>query len=94
MSDARHVLVTTEYRGVFMGKLVEDCGTKVTLEDAQMCIYWDSSTHGVFGLAAVGPGERCKIGHLVPGRTTLRKVTCICDVTAEAVERWRSQPWS
>ena len=93
MSENRMVMVTTEYRGVFMGELVEENGTKCTLKNAQMCVHWSSDAHGVFGLATKGPGDGCRIGPPVP-QLTLRKVTSVCDVTPEAVERWRAEPWS
>lgn len=89
----RYVLVTTEFRGVFMGALESDDGTKVTLSEAQMCTYWTSDTHGVFGLASKGPVEGCRIGPPVE-RLTIRKVTAMADVSDEAVARWKEEPWS
>lgn len=90
-------LITTEKRGVFMGKLIsagEDVtGRYVEIESAQMCVYWDKAIRGVLGLASEGPGDRCRITAPVPGITRIGFVTSESDVTNEAVKRWQSCPW-
>lgn len=93
MEGKRYVMVTTEFRGVFMGQMEEESGSRVVLRDAQNCIRWSVDEHGVFGLAAYGPGEECRIGPVVP-RLVLRRVTSVTDCTPEAVKRWRTKPWS
>jgi len=90
--DRRPVMVTTVHRGVFAGLLVEDHGETVVIEDARMCVYWDASTHGVLGLAQHGPGPSCRISPAAP-RLTLRGVTALADLTPQAWERWRAEPW-
>lgn len=87
-----YVVVTTEYRGVFFGELIEENGKTVKLKDCQMCTYWSKGCHGVFGLAVKGPLTGSKIGPKVPVQT-LRAVTSITQCTAEAIERWQSEPW-
>jgi len=90
--DRRPVMVTTVHRGVFAGLLVEDHGETVVIEDARMCVYWDASTRGVLGLARHGPGPLCRISPAAP-RLTLRGVTAVADLTPQAWERWRQEPW-
>ena len=91
----RPVVVTTDKdrRGVFAGLLQDDDGAgRVVLTNAQMCVYWSEGTHGVLGLAAHGPADGSRVGPVVP-RIELDGVTCIIDMTPEAVEKWRAQPW-
>jgi hypothetical protein len=88
----RHVLITTRERGVFTGILADDQGTTVTLTEARMCTYWSRAMRGVFGLAKIGPDSACRIGPAADS-LTLHGVTAICDMTPEAVERWRAEPW-
>ena len=88
-----YVLVTTEYRGVFFGKLIEDNSpTNVLLSEARNAIHWSAKTKGFLGLAANGPQEGCRIGPAVP---TLRlyNITSISECTDEAVKRWEAEPW-
>ena len=87
-----HVLITTEYRGVFMGELDERDNDSVTLTHARNCVYWSRKIRGVFGLAATGPDSECRIGPAVP-RLTLRKVTSITECTDAAVAAWEAEPW-
>ena len=90
----KDVLVTTEHRGVFFGRLTEDnFPADVVVDDAQNCVYWDRSMHGVFGLAADGPGDSCRIGPSVES-LKLHKITSICLVSDEAAEKWRTGQWS
>lgn len=84
------VLVTTEFRGVFFGYVVDDkkLPDQITLKDVRNCIYWHASVGGFLGLAASGPNSDCKIGAQV-SELTLYKVTSVSPVTAEAEKKWR-----
>lgn len=89
------VVVTTDNnrRGVFGGLLVQREGDTVMLECAQQCVYWSASTHGVLGLASVGPQKGSRIGPPVLS-LSLNGVTSVSVATAEARKLWESQPWS
>lgn len=88
------VVVTTDKKGVFAGYLNQlTQNTTLRLEEAQMCVYWDSATKGVLGLAATGPTKGCKIGPAVPA-ITLHGVTAVMEASKQAEEAWKSQPWS
>jgi len=95
----RYVLCTTSRHGVFAGRLESlDLvprvdGDRAVLLDAQMCIRWSVETRGVLGLAATGPAPGSRVGPPVP-RLEIAGVTAVVDMTDEAVERWRAQPWS
>ena len=92
----RIVVVTTDKdrRGVFAGVLLVDNGAgRVVLADAQMCLFWSKETRGVLGLAAHGPAKGSRIGPVVP-QIELDGVSSIIDMTPEAVEKWRAQPWN
>ena len=88
------VVVTTEHRGVFFGYLDGDrAADAMELSQAQMCVFWSSSVHGVLGLAATGPDRNCRVTPPVPS-ITLHKVTAVMDATEEASQAWTAQPWS
>ena len=89
----RNVIICTEKRGVFSGRLENLNNGKSTLVDARMCVYWDSETRGVLGLASTGPSQGCRITRSVP-RIELCGVTAVIDMTAEAVAAWAREPWA
>ena len=88
----RAVLVTTSYRGVFFGYATETEGETIKLRAARNCIYWPATQKGFLGLAKDGPLSGARIGH--PANVELRGITCVAEVTAEAVARWEVAPWS
>ena len=71
------VLVTTQHRGVFFGKLVEerDGGKTIELENARCAIRFGTTT-GFLELSQTGPTSRSKIGAVAP-RIRLHEVTSI-----------------
>ncbi len=93
MKVGTDVVVTTKYRGVFFGKITEELADEsITLEGAQMCIYWSPAMRGVFGLASIGPDKDCRIGGAVP-LLKIPGITAIAPCTDEAASRWRVAPW-
>lgn len=90
--DERPVLVTTAHRGVFFGYATDTSGTTIRLSRARNCIYWTAALKGFLGLASDGPGDGCRIGPAAD--IELRDVTCVAEVTPEAVARWEAAPWS
>ena len=92
----RMVVVTTDKdkRGVFFGELIRhNEKTKVAvLKDAQMAVHWSFMTHGVLGLASIGPQKGSRITPIVP-KITLDGVTSVMDATKKAGEKWKMQPW-
>jgi hypothetical protein len=92
----RMVVVTTDNtkRGVFFGQLIDqdDKAEVVKLKNAQMAVYWPSTTKGVLGLASIGPQKGSRISPVIPA-ITLNGVTSIMDVSSEAIEKWKAQPW-
>lgn len=90
--DGRPVLVTTEFRGVFFGYAADTSGDTIKLKRARNCIYWSSDVKGFEGLAVTGPTRSCKIGPAAD--LELRKITCVVEVTPEAVKAWESAPWA
>jgi len=87
----RPVLVTTAHRGVFFGYATETDGPTIRLARARNCIYWSADVKGFLGLARTGPSASCRIGPAAD--IELRDITCVCEVTAEAVAQWESSPW-
>ena len=87
-----HAVVTTKHRGVFAGLVESESGDVVTLVQARMCVYWETSMHGVLGLAAQGPSKACRIGPVVP-RIKLRDVTALIEMSPDAVAAWEAEPW-
>jgi hypothetical protein len=87
------VMVTTEFRGVFFGYMVEPpADGSITIKKARNCVYWSEDMKGFMGLAATGPSKNCKIGPAVPS-ITLNKITAVVEVTPEAAEKWEGGPW-
>ena len=88
--NKKAVLVTTEFRGVFFGFVDDDSDlpSKITLTDARNCINWMTGA-GVFGLAATGPNDKCKIGPTIP-RFTAWKITSVTECTDAAIEAWKA----
>lgn len=88
----RFVLVTTEFRGVFFGKFIEEkrdeYGYRVTLADIVNCLYWDSKVKGFLGLSVTGPTKDCKLG-AVAFSATIEKVTSVVECSTEAVKAWK-----
>lgn len=87
----RAVLVTTAHRGVFFGYATDTGGDTINLRAARNAIYWPASNKGFLGLAADGPAKDARIGP--PANIELRSITCVAEVTAEAVVKWESAPW-
>lgn len=90
----KNVVVTTDKRGVFFGKLKSyDEGTGVAvLKEAKMCIYWSEKTRGVLGLASCGPQAGSKITAKV-SKIKLTGVTSVMDCTEEAEKAWGGELW-
>ena len=90
--ETRHVLITTQYRGVYFGELVEHDPKERTciLQNARMCLYWDQSTNGVDGLASKGPNGQCRVAAPAP-KIWLPGLTSLVDCTPEAVKAWGSR---
>lgn len=88
------VVVTTEYRGVFFGRLATlDISERTcTLTDARNCVYWPTSDRGFIGLAVMGPLEGSRVG---PAASCLQLagITSIAVCTAEAAQLWEAGPW-
>jgi len=89
------VVIFTDKKGVFMGlvalKDLDDL-SRVTLDDAQMCVYWSSDIGGVLGLAARGPSKSCRVSPVVKSLTAI-DVHSFAECTDDAVRAWRDQPW-
>lgn len=93
IEQGKHVVVTTQFRGVFFGVLEAHEGTDVTITDAMVCVYWSQSTRGFLGLAVTGPLDGSRVSKSAP-RLSLAGVTSVTECTPEAVEKWKGQPWS
>lgn len=88
----KKVMVTTDKRGVFFGTPKKRTKTEITLTDAQMCVYWDTSVRGILGLAATGPSDKSRVTKVIPS-IDLNGVTAVMDVTPEAAKAWERCPW-
>lgn len=91
-AKSRPVLVTTQHRGVFFGYATKTNGTQIKLMRARCVIYWPKECKGFLGLASMGPLEGSRVGPAAD--IELRYVTCVADVSAEAVARFEAAPWS
>lgn len=89
MGELKHVILTTEYRGVFFGILAEfnETANTAVLKEARNVIYWDAKCRGFAGLAVHGPLGDTRLGAQVP-EIKLMAVTSIIPCTAEAVAKF------
>ena len=89
----RPVLVTTQYRGVFFGYVngedVKD--GMLSLKRARCCLAWPRECKGFLGLATIGPVDGSRVGPAAD--ITLYGVTCVAEVSPEAVLKWETFPW-
>ena len=83
----RPVIVCTSHRGVFFGYSANTSGDVIYLKRARMAIYW-GTTRGVMELAEVGPNAKSKIS--ARADLELRGITCVMEVTADAVAKWEA----
>jgi hypothetical protein len=88
----RPVIVTTAHRGVFFGYASDTTGETIVLKRARLCLYWSADVKGFMGLASAGPTSGCRIGPQAD--ITLRSVTAVLEVSAQAVAAWESAPWA
>lgn len=86
-SNARPVIVCTEYRGVFFGYSDNTSGDVIHLKGARMAIYW-GTTRGVMELAETGPTSKSKISAMAD--IEIRKITAVFEVTPEAIKAWEA----
>lgn len=88
--NGKHVLVTTEYRGVFFGELASetDNGRTVVLNNVRCAIRFGTKG-GFMELAQDGPTSNSKIGTEAPS-VKLYGVTSIVACTEKAVKTWKS----
>lgn len=85
----RPVIVTTEFRGVFYGRLSDDqdeAAKSLVLTECRNAIYW-SGSRGFLGLASHGPESESKVGTTAP-RVLLHGVTSVTDCTEAAAKAW------
>lgn len=82
------VLITTERRGVFVGRLesYDEKARVAVVLDCRMAIYW-GATNGLFQLAETGPTDKSKISAKVE-RVRLELCECVVDVSAAAEAAW------
>lgn len=91
--EGRKVVVTTQYRGIFFGEIIENNSPKsIKLKDAKNCLYWGSSLHGFIGLASSGPDKSCRIGPAMI--LELYDITSIVECTPEAIKKWEDGSWA
>lgn len=91
------VLITTDKdkRGVFFGYIDPEDANKdeIRADEIQMCVYWNTETHGVLGLAAQGPKKGCRVSPPVKSGI-IKGVTLVVEASEEAVKSWKKQPWN
>lgn len=89
-------LITTDSskRGVFMGFIKEEdiANENIIAEEVRMAVYWSADVKGVLGLASIGPTKGCRISTATK-KALIKGVTAVVELTPEAVEKWRAEPW-
>ena len=87
-------LITTDKRGVFMGYIDphQKFEKSISAIDVRMVVHWSSDVRGLFGLAANGPTNSCRITAAAPS-CVLHGVTAVMDITKKAEKAFKSEPW-
>jgi hypothetical protein len=97
MSKKVPVLITTDNtkRGVFMGFIDPADADKTDLyaDEVRMAVMWSAEIRGVVGLAAKGPNKSCRISPAAK-RAHIKGVTATLELSDEALEAWRKEPWA
>jgi hypothetical protein len=92
MPTKKALIVTTAHKGVFFGYGEPSDNPTITLENARMCVYWPQETHGVLGLASLGPIKGSRISPAAPS-VILRDVTAVMEVSPAAQVNWEKGIW-
>ena len=84
----RHVLITTQYKGVYQGEYVSNDSVNRTcvLKKANMVRKW-GTTEGVDELANTGPTSESIISACAP-QIELYGLTSLVDCTVKAIKKW------
>ena len=88
----RPVIVTTEHRGVFFGYAKNTSEKTIKLRACRLCLFWSKDVKGFMGLAVTGPSSACRIGPAA--NAMIHNVTCVLEVSPQAVVAWETAPWS
>lgn len=84
----KYVLLTTEHRGVFFGKLKEESKEHAILTEARCAIYF-GTTRGFLELCETGPTDKSRISSQVD-EIKLYDITSISSVSDEAAKKWKA----
>jgi len=86
----RLVMITTSYKGIFVGHITEDAGQeptdKIVITDVRNVINFRSG-QGFLGIAANGP-EGCKVGPACGRATVMGPITGVWDLSETAAAEW------
>lgn len=97
MKEKVPVLITTDNtkRGVFMGFIDPEDADKTSFkaEEVRMAVMWSQDVKGVLGLAANGPTKSCRITSAAKS-ANLTGVTATFEISEEALQAWRKEPWA
>jgi hypothetical protein len=74
------------------GEVLVQAG-RATMLRARMCTYWSKETHGVLGLAGIGPQKGSRVGPRVPS-LTVESITAVIDCSEDAVKAWEAEVWA
>lgn len=96
-SKERAVVVCTAKRGVFFGYTAESGDALIergrgTVQRARMCVKWSVETHGVLGLAGIGPQKGSRVGPRVPA-LAIESITAVIDCSEDAAKAWEAGVW-
>lgn len=84
------VVVSTEAGGVIFGYTTDVTARPIILTNSRVCLYWGTSTGGMWGLAEQGPNDECRISAQVTGNVYLEGVVSILGADEQAAIAWGS----
>ena len=89
MENLRNIMITTEFRGVFVAQIDENADltprTLTGLKNARMVIRWKNG-EGLQGMANYGPTNDCKLSP-VSDIPVIHGVTAVFEITHAAAKK-------
>ena len=94
-NKSKYVVVATKTRRwcVLAGELESASGDTVVLRNARMIVYYSSDAHGLYGVAAGGPGASARVSPAVD-EATVHGVESVLSATDAARTAIIAEPWS
>ena len=90
-NSERPVIILTEFKEIFFGYTKDTTGDRIQLHNARQACYFSEKTHGLLGLASMGPQSGSRIGP--SANLEVRKIVNVIECTSKAADAWEAAKW-